>query len=221
MTVPASIASPIVSEYFIPLAFSLAFSRLLLTVFLIIKSSIPNILFAELPTAALTAPADTLGFTAKVGTKKEDVGKYFNSLGEKIGTSSAELEEATNKVTSDIAKGGASKNPIREIVNSAKGVLDTLKGYLESLGQVGDANLVGKAVTNNKGVTVDDNSIKKALKALQEIVKVAKGENISEPRSGSTAVKLGDEDNKEGVKILSTNEASEAGSVSKAVLILS
>ncbi|ETZ17644.1 Variable major outer membrane lipoprotein [Borrelia duttonii CR2A] len=171
--------------------------------------------------AFLELVSDVLGFNVNTTTKREDVGGYFNNLGKRLGEASKELEEVVKKSEVGVDKSDLSKNPIREIVNSAKGVLDTLKGHLESLGQVGDANLVGEAVTNNKGVTVDDNSIKKALKALQEIVKVAKGENISEPRSGSTAVKLGDADNKEGAKILSTNEASEAGSVSKAVLILS
>ncbi len=55
--VPASVTSPIISEYCIFLIASLTLSRLLLTVFLIIKSSIPNTLFTALAAAALTAPA--------------------------------------------------------------------------------------------------------------------------------------------------------------------
>ncbi len=116
--------------------------------------------------AFLELVSDVLGFKVNTTTKREDVGVYFNNLSKRLGEASKELEEVAQKSEVGVDKSDLSKNPIREIVNSAKGVLDTLKGHLESLGQVGDANLVGEAVTNNKGVTVDDNSIKKALKAL-------------------------------------------------------
>ncbi len=90
--------------------------------------------------------SDVLGFTAKSTTKKSEVGAYFNILGVKLAEGSEELELVAKKVGIDVDKSDSSKSPIREAgVDSAKEVLTILKGHLESLRQVGDANLVGYA----------------------------------------------------------------------------
>ncbi|ETZ17115.1 Variable major outer membrane lipoprotein [Borrelia duttonii CR2A] len=110
--------------------------------------------------------SDVLGFTAKVDTKKSDVGNYFNSLGVKLGEATKELEEVARKSEVGVGKGEESKdekNAIREAVDAAKGVLDTLKGHLESLGKVGDASVVGDAASNAQGVAANTDELKKDI----------------------------------------------------------
>ncbi|WP_187373817.1 variable large family protein, partial [Paenibacillus senegalensis] len=102
--------------------------------------------------AFLELVSDVLGFTAKVETKKNEVGNYFDSLGKKLGDASKELEEVVRKSETDTNKGDLSKNPIREVINVAKGILGTLKGHLESLKSIGDGTIVGEAATNKEGV---------------------------------------------------------------------
>ncbi|AHH07658.1 Variable major outer membrane lipoprotein (plasmid) [Borrelia crocidurae DOU] len=85
--------------------------------------------------------SDVLGFTAKVDTKKSDVGNYFNSLGVKLGEATKELKEVAKKSEVGVGKGEESKdgkNAIREAIDQTKGVLGKLKGYLESLKGIGD-----------------------------------------------------------------------------------
>ncbi|AFI31920.1 variable large protein 7 (plasmid) [Borrelia crocidurae str. Achema] len=171
--------------------------------------------------AFLELVSDVLGFIAKVTTKKNEVGEYFNNLGKKLEDASKELEEVAKKSEVGVSKSDLSKNPIREAINSAKGVLNTLKGHLESLSKVGDASIVGDAATNAaSGTAADDDALKKAYSALKEIVKLAKEVGVLEPKVGSVAVKVGNADNKDGAKILSTNGAAAATDASKAALIL-
>ncbi|XXG16352.1 variable large family protein (plasmid) [Borrelia puertoricensis] len=162
----------------------------------------------------------TLGFTAKSTTKKSDVAGYFSSLGAKLGEASDELEKVAKKSETDVDKGGLNKI-IKDAVDTAKATLITLKTHLEYLGQVGDANKVGDAATNTQGTTPTDVELKKALKALQEIVKVAKEKGVKEPEAGNVAVKVGNADNKDGVKILATDAASSVGDAGKAAAIVS
>ncbi|ANF34569.1 hypothetical protein A7978_05550 (plasmid) [Borrelia turicatae] len=115
--------------------------------------------------------SDTLGFTAKSTTKKEDVGGYFNSLGTKLGKASAELEEVAKKSEIEGAKDGLLNKVIKEAVDEAKATLNTLKTHLESLGQVGNANKVEEAASNQIGVSADENALKVAHKSLKGIVK--------------------------------------------------
>ncbi|ATQ18939.1 variable large family protein [Borrelia miyamotoi] len=168
--------------------------------------------------------SDTLGFTAKTTTKKSDVGSYFSSLGTKLGQAATELEEVAKKAIAGIEKSDESTNPVRIAINTAKGVLTTLKGHLESLGTVGDDSVVGDAETTKKeGTAADATELKKAYNALKGIVDVAKEEGIEEPKAGDIAVKVGSSgtDNSSGAKILSTAttqpEATDAG---KAAAIL-
>ncbi|UPA11364.1 variable large family protein (plasmid) [Borrelia parkeri] len=165
--------------------------------------------------------SDTLGFTAKSTTKKEDVGDYFNSLGAKLGKASAELEQVAKKSETELDKGDLSK-AIRSAVDAAKATLSTLKTHLDSLGTIGDDNVVGDAATNTQGTTPADVELKKALKALQEIVKSAKEKGVKEPEAGDTAVKVGANgtDNKDGAKILATDSAAAATDAGKAAAIL-
>ncbi|QFP42548.1 hypothetical protein F9Y90_05475 (plasmid) [Borrelia miyamotoi] len=166
--------------------------------------------------------SDVLGFTAKVDTKKEDVGSYFNSLGAKLGEASEELEEVAVKAEGENSKDGLLKKAIREAVDTAKKVLSTLKGHVESLGTVGDSKPVGDAETSAKqGVAADDGALKKALKALQEIVKLATDAGVKALKAGTTTLSIDNVDNKDGAKILGTDSAAAAADVSKAAVILS
>nr|AAF73949.1 Vlp21/25 [Borrelia hermsii] len=165
--------------------------------------------------------SDTLGFTAKSTTKKEDVGGYFNSLGGKLGEASNELEQVAKNSEAGIEKNDASKNPIRSAVNAAKKTLEALKGYLDSLGTVGDSNPVGWASNNAQGAAVDEAELKKAYKALKGIMDTAEGAGVARPEVGNIAVKVGNgTDNKDGAKILATDGAAAVGDAGKAAAIL-
>ncbi|WP_051373843.1 variable large family protein [Borrelia hispanica] len=148
----------------------------------------------------------SLGFSVTKETKKEDVGKYFNSLGEKIGVASEELEKVAVKVSADVDKEGLLNKGIREAVDAAKITLSTLRGCVESLAKIGDSEKVGDAASNAQGTTPADDELKKAFKAFQGVVEIAKKEGVLEPEVGNTAVKVGNNgtDNKDGVKILAT-----------------
>ncbi|ETZ17162.1 Variable major outer membrane lipoprotein, partial [Borrelia duttonii CR2A] len=173
--------------------------------------------------------ADTLGFTAKSITKKSDVGEYFSSLGAKLGEASGELEKVANKATSGVDKSDALKNPIRVAVEAAKGVLDTLKGHLESLKGIGgdDNKIVGWAESDKEGAAANTEELKKAYKALKGIVETATKEGVEELNEGNVqmnAVTVGVSANPEhGAKILATNAAGKpaAGDTGKAALIVS
>ncbi|ETZ17043.1 Variable major outer membrane lipoprotein, partial [Borrelia duttonii CR2A] len=154
--------------------------------------------------------SDVLGFTAKVDTKKSDVGNYFNSLGVKLGEATKELEEVAKKSETDTNKGDLSKdekNAIREAVDAAKGVLDTLKGYLESLKGIGDGTIVGEAVTGDAaavGTAGDESSLVAIIKALKLVVQVSEKENVGKLSESDTTLSINGIDNKNGVKILAT-----------------
>ncbi|ABF82167.1 variable large family protein [Borrelia hermsii] len=168
--------------------------------------------------------SDVLGFTAKSDTTKQEVGGYFNSLGAKLGEASNDLEQVAVKAETGVDKSDSSKNPIREAVNEAKEVLGTLKGYVESLGTIGDSNPVGYA--NNaagSGTTAADDELRKAFKALQEIVKAATDAGVKALKIGATTLQAnGGADNKEGAKILATSGGNPAAAdVAKAAAILS
>ncbi|UPA11386.1 variable large family protein (plasmid) [Borrelia parkeri] len=164
--------------------------------------------------------SDTLGFTAKSTTKKEDVGAYFSSLGAKLGVASAELEQVAKKSETDVDKGDLNK-VIRSAVDTAKTTLNTLKGHLESLGQVGDSKPVGDAETTAKqGTAADATELKKAFNSLKEIVKAATDSGVQELKAGTTTLSIDNVDNKDGAKILGTDSAAAAADVSKAAVIL-
>ncbi|WP_407637303.1 variable large family protein [Borrelia persica] len=173
--------------------------------------------------AFLELVSDVLGFTAKSGTKKEEVGKYFNSLGNKLGDASNELEEIAKKATAGVDKNDASKNPIRIAVDTAKEVLSSLKTHLESLVTVGDENVVGEANSvAGVGTVAEENVLKKALKSLQGIVSIAKSVGVPELKTASITLQaVGGVDNKDGAKILSTNTNPVAQDAAKAALIVS
>nr|WP_242400593.1 variable large family protein [Borrelia crocidurae] len=167
--------------------------------------------------------ADTLGFTAKVDTKKEDVGEYFDSLGEKIGAASIELERLSEKAPADVDKDGLLNKTIKEVVDGSNKVLSTLKGHLKSLGQVGDSNVVGYAHNaQGQGTAPNDEQLKAMFNALKGVVEIAKGVGVKELKVGSTTLKAtGGADNKEGAKILSTNNNPGADDAGKAAAIVS
>ncbi|UPA19209.1 variable large family protein [Borrelia puertoricensis] len=167
--------------------------------------------------------SDTLGFTAKSTTKKNDVGSYFNGLGEKLGVASEELEQVAVKATAGVDTSDASKDPIRVAIETAKATLITLKTHLESLKDIGDGNIVGHAHNaQGAGTKADDAESNKFLKALQEIVKVATDVGVTALKAGATTLQAnGGEDNKDGAKILATSAGNPAAAdVAKAAAIL-
>ncbi|WP_041177802.1 variable large family protein, partial [Borrelia duttonii] len=172
--------------------------------------------------AFLELMSDVLGFSVNTTTKKEDVGNHFKSLGVKLGKASEELEEVAKKSETGGDKNDSSKNLIKEIVDSARGVLGTLKGYLESLGTVGDSKPVGEAGSDATGASANEGELSKALKALKGIVEIAKGAGVAEPIAGIMSLNGTGIDNKEGVRILATdNKASAVTDAGKAALIVS
>ncbi|AFI31924.1 variable large family protein [Borrelia crocidurae] len=166
----------------------------------------------------------SLGFSVTKETKKEDVGKYFNSLGEKIGVASEELEKVAVKASADVDKEGVLINKaIRAAVDSAKTTLKGLKGHLESLKGIGDGTVVGEA--NNaegEGTAPDDAQLKAMFNGLKGIVEIAIEEGVAKPEAGNTAVKVGNANNKDGAKILSTHNGNNpaAADAGKAAAIL-
>ncbi|UPA09950.1 variable large family protein (plasmid) [Borrelia nietonii YOR] len=165
--------------------------------------------------------SDTLGFTAKSTTKKEDVGGYFNSLGDKLGKASEELEQIVKNSETELDKGGLNKG-IKDAVDTAKATLSKLKGHLESLGQVGDTNVIGYA--NNvqgTGTASDDAQLKEMFRALKGIVEIATDVGVKALQAGATTLTVNGVDNKDGAKILATSggnpSATDAG---KAAIIL-
>ncbi|UPA19330.1 variable large family protein [Borrelia puertoricensis] len=166
--------------------------------------------------------SDTLGFRITKDTKKSDVASYFNSLGDKLGQASDELEKVAVKTTAGSDKDSLLNKVIKDAVDSAKTTLNTLKTHLDSLKDIGDNDKVGDAASNaGQGTTPADNELKKALKALQEIVKSAKEKGVKEPEAGITTLQAnGGADNKDGAKILSTNGAATATDAGKAAAIL-
>ncbi|UPA11493.1 variable large family protein (plasmid) [Borrelia parkeri] len=164
--------------------------------------------------------SDTLGFTAKSTTKKSDVGGYFKSLGSKLGKASDELEQVAKKSEGEGDKDEPIAVAIRSAVDTAKTTLNTLKGHLESLGQVGDSKPVGDAETTAKqGTAADATELKKAFNSLKEIVKAATDSGVQELKAGTTTLSIDNVDNKDGAKILGTDSAA-AADVSKAAVIL-
>ncbi|AFI31927.1 Borrelia lipoprotein-containing protein (plasmid) [Borrelia crocidurae str. Achema] len=170
--------------------------------------------------------SDVLGFTAKVDTKKSDVGNYFNSLGIKLGEATKELEEVAKKSEVGVGKGEESKdgkNAIREAIDQAKGVLGKLKGHLESLKGIGDDKVVGYA--NNAqgiGTAPDDVQLKTILGVLKDIMKIATDVGGKALEVGVTTLTVNGVDNKDGAKILATSGASNPGAndAGKAAIIL-
>ncbi|WP_330730476.1 variable large family protein [Borrelia turicatae] len=164
----------------------------------------------------------TLGFTAKSTTKKSDVADYFSSLGDKLGEASDELEKVAKNSETELDKGGLLNKSIKEAVDTAKATLSTLKTYLDSLGQVGDSNLVGDAATNTQGTTPTDVELKKAFNSLKEIVKAATDSGVTALKAGITTLQAnGGADNKDGAKILATSGNNPAATdVAKASAIL-
>ncbi|WP_197017832.1 variable large family protein, partial [Borrelia duttonii] len=136
--------------------------------------------------AFLELVSDVLGFTAKATTKKNEVGTYFSGLGQKLIEASEELEEVAQKSEAGVDKSGSSKNIIKEVINSAKGVLGTLKGYLESLGTVGDSKPVGDAETTAKqGTAANQDELKKAYNAFKGIVELATNSGVKALEAGT------------------------------------
>ncbi len=166
--------------------------------------------------------SDVLGFKVNKDTKKEDVGRYFNSLGEKIGFASGELEKVAGKASVDVDKEGVLNKGIRAAVDTAKATLSILKGHLESLKGIGDSKLVGWTESDKEGTAASQVELKKAYNALKGIVDTAGKEGVAKPEAGNTTVKVGSANNKDGAKILAIDSAGKpaAGDISKAAAIL-
>ncbi|WP_051410764.1 variable large family protein [Borrelia duttonii] len=167
--------------------------------------------------AFLELVSDVLGFKVNKETKKEDVGKHFKGLGVKLGKASEELEEVAKK-----AADSSKSQEIRGAVDEAKATLSKLKGHVESLGQVGDTNVVGYA--NNvqgTGTAPDDAQLKEMFRALKGIVKIATDVGVKALEAGATTLTVNGVDNKDGAKILATSGGNPAATdAGKAAIIL-
>ncbi|AHH07891.1 Variable major outer membrane lipoprotein (plasmid) [Borrelia crocidurae DOU] len=165
----------------------------------------------------------TLGFNVNKETKKEDVGKYFNSLEEKIGVASEELEKIAVKVSADVDKEGVLNKGVREAVDAAKITLKILRGHLDSLKGIGDGNKVVEVANNQQGAAASTEELKKAYKALKGIVGVAKGEGVKEASASSVTLASNSigVDAKDGARVLAKDANSGEASGEKAALIVS
>ncbi|UPA14249.1 variable large family protein (plasmid) [Borrelia turicatae 91E135] len=157
--------------------------------------------------------SDTLGFTVKSTTKKEDVGGSFNSLGAKLGQASDELEQVSKKSEIEGAKNGSIAIAIRSAVDVAKTTLNTLKTYLESFNDIGDStNKVVDVANNQNGIAADEGALKKAFKAFKGFVDTAEGAGINKPKESNVTLSqrsIG-VDAKDGAKVLTTGAAGAA-----------
>ncbi|ALM31568.1 VlpA1, partial (plasmid) [Borrelia miyamotoi LB-2001] len=156
----------------------------------------------------------TLGLRVTKDTKKSEVAGYFNNLGVKLGEASDELEQVAVKATADADKDGLLNKSVREAVNAAKEVLSTLKGHLESLKDIGDANKVVDVTSNQQGVAADAEKLKTVYNALKGIVDTAKtGGEVKEPSTSNVTLasnSIGVTDAKNGAKVLTTGAAGAA-----------
>ncbi|ACH94113.1 vlp protein, alpha subfamily (plasmid) [Borrelia duttonii Ly] len=166
--------------------------------------------------------SDSLGFAVKATTKKNEVGNYFDRLGKKLEIASGELEKVAEKASADVDKEGMLNKGIRAAVDSAKMTLSILKGHLESLKGIGDVNVVGEAASNAQGVASSADELKSVFKALKGIVDIADKEDIEKLVAGDLAVKVGNNgtDNKDGVKILATDNKAGVNDAGKAAAVL-
>ncbi|WP_024654305.1 variable large family protein [Borrelia hispanica] len=169
--------------------------------------------------------SDVLGFTVTKDTTRNKVGEYFSGLGKKLGEASEELEKVASKAIVGVDKGEESKNaknPVRIAVDTAKGVLSSLKTHLESLKDIGDGNKVVDVANNQNGVAANSDALKKAYKALKGIVDVAKAQKVAEPSASNVTLKQDSigVDAKDGAKVLAIGAAGAAVG-EKAALIVS
>ncbi|AHH14723.1 variable large family protein [Borrelia hermsii] len=168
--------------------------------------------------------SDTLGLRVTKDTKKSEVAGYFNSLGEKLGEVSGELEQVAVKATADADKDGLLNKTIREAVNTAKKTLEVLKGHLESLNDIGDANKVVDVTSNQQGVAANTDALKKVYQALKGIVTAATTEGVAEPKRNNVAIStanVGGTDAKNGAKVLATGAAGAAAGLEAAAIVSS
>nr|WP_084538418.1 variable large family protein [Borrelia persica] len=173
--------------------------------------------------AFLELVSDVLGFTVTKETTRNKVGEYFSGLGKKLGDASDELEEVAKKATSGVDKGDNAKNPIRIAVNMAKEVLGVLKGHLDSLKDIGDANRVVEVANNQNGASVAETELKKAYNALKGIVDIARTQQVKEPSASSVTLAQASigVDAKDGAKVLASGANAGAAVGDKAALIVS
>ncbi|UPA14362.1 variable large family protein [Borrelia turicatae] len=166
--------------------------------------------------------ADTLGLRVTKDTTKNDVGVYFKGLAGGIEKSIGELLAVSSKTDQSVQPVKEEKeSELSKAIEGAKDALTALKGYLDSLGTIGDSNPVGWAANNAQGTAVDEAELKKAFKALKGIMDTAEGAGVARPEVGNIAVKVGNgTDNKDGAKILATDGAAAVGDSGKAAAIL-
>ncbi|UPA12752.1 variable large family protein [Borrelia venezuelensis] len=169
--------------------------------------------------AFLDLLSGTLGLRVTKDTNKSQVGNYFNNLGAKLGDASAELEQVAKKSETELDKGELNKI-IRSAVDSAKTTLNTLKTHLDSLKDIGDAKPVGEAASNAQGTAPTDVELKKAFNSLKGIVEEAGKVGVPKPKAGNVAVKVGNADNKDGVKVLAAGANAGAAVGDKAAAIV-
>ncbi|UPA14312.1 variable large family protein [Borrelia turicatae] len=170
--------------------------------------------------------SDTLGFTVTKDTTKNQVGDYFNSLGVKLGEASKELEKLAKISETDVDKGGLLNKAIKEAVDAAKTTLNTLKGHLESLKNIGDANqkVVGEVASQQNGVAAADGELKNVYKALKGIVEIANTEGIEKLKESNLVLNqasIGIANPENGAKVLTAGANAGGASGPEATAIVS
>ncbi|AHH11246.1 variable large family protein (plasmid) [Borrelia coriaceae] len=131
--------------------------------------------------------SDVLGFNVTKETTGTKVKEYFTGLASGIEKAIQELVKIKNN-TEEFAK-EETESAFNKTIEGFKDTLTTLKGYVESLKDIGDANQkVGEVGGSQNGAAADTEELKKALKALKGIVDIAKTQKVEEPKKNDVAI---------------------------------
>ncbi|WP_040132163.1 variable large family protein [Borrelia crocidurae] len=169
----------------------------------------------------------SLGLTVTADTTRSKVGEYFSGLGKKLGEASEELEKVAVKATSGVDKSEESnniKNPIKVAVDKAKISLSALKGYLESLKEIGDDKKLVEVANNQQGASASTKELKIVYRALKGIVDAAVEVGVDKPKESTITLAngtIGVNDAKNGAKVLAAGANAGAAVGEKAALIVS
>ncbi len=105
--------------------------------------------------------SDVLGFTVTTDTTRDKVGGYFKALASGIEKSIQELVEFGNKIEQSRKEGKELELKIK--IGEAKNTLIALKGYIESLKDIGDANKVVDVQASQSGVTANQAKLEASI----------------------------------------------------------
>nr|WP_038359473.1 variable large family protein [Borrelia hispanica] len=167
---------------------------------------------------------DSLGLNITTGTPRDKVSRYFTELAKKIEQTIESLRGIEEQIKSSGDKHKSeSVGKSNQEIEDAKNTLITLKGHIESLKDIGDANKVVEVQASQSGVTVNQAKLEVIYDALKGIVTVAVAEGIEEPKKSAVKVintSLGGTNPENGAKVLTAgaNAGGDAGLEAAAIV---